>query len=202
MRRVDEHSGLKFDPIGEGCLAFKIGQLCVSLCGGNMVEHYIAEQRAISLATVLLTRDPRVQEVTPASLRAGYDLEVRIGERDEISAKTFAVELKARASVKRLGRLDNDKLWLAKDLKLDMHAIRNTLAVISYPLLFIAFAMDTDRAFYTWLLEPYITSTRQRKLETSTIETAEEWTPTTHATIIDSVNHWYDISRIDYFRSL
>jgi hypothetical protein len=152
----------------------------------------VLEQRALSLATVLFTRHPDVQVVrTP--LNAGYDLDVRIARKGVISGRLFAVELKARPSLQRLGRMmDSRTVRLSKDLKRSLTKLQNVMRDLPYPLLLLAFAMDSDRAFYCWLRKPALPHGASRRLHSPSIETAQEWSRMTHTEIVGVVNDWYD----------
>jgi hypothetical protein len=154
------------------------------------VEHLL-EQRAVALATVLLTRHPAV-DVTPAGRSAGYDLDIRLANGGTSSGRMFGVELKARLSLPRLGRfVDGDRLRLSRDLRQGLEGQQARVADLPFPLLFIVFAMDVDRGFYGWLREPTLRGGERRVLSPE-VELALEWGPTTHVDIVDLVNRWYD----------
>ena len=60
---------------------------------------------------------------------------------------------------------------------------------LPFPLLFVAFTMDTDQAFFGWLRKP---SQRARRLENPPVEFASEWVSTTHTAVIGEVQRWYE----------
>src|SRR5580658_3303100 len=103
----------------------------------------LLEQRAVALATILLTRDPAAL-ITPASRFAGYDLDVHLAVGGGPSSRIFGVELKARLALPRLGRfVDGDRLRLVNELKLGLEKQQGRVADLPFPLLFIVFAMDS-----------------------------------------------------------
>jgi hypothetical protein len=155
------------------------------------MEPQLFERRAIALAIVLLTRHPDIT-VTHALPDAGYDLDVRIAKEGSISGRVFAVELKARLSLQRLGRLTDDTLRLSNDLRSGLSRSQKIMSDLPYPLLLIVFAMDTDRAFHAWLREPVFSRMFRRQLTSPKIEYATAWENDTHLKVVNVVNEWYD----------
>ncbi len=148
-------------------------------------------ERAVALATILLTRHPGVL-VTGAPDVAGYDLSVYLTSDGKPSSRMFAVELKGRLSLPRLGRIvDAGRLKLSSELRLALEKQQRSLADLTFPLLFIVFAMDSDRGFYGWLRQPVL-GRSARVVLSPEIAFAQEWRQHTHEEIVDTVNQWYD----------
>ena len=146
------------------------------------------EERAVSLATVLLTRHPRVL-VTQSLRFEGFDLQVKITHGNRFSGRSFAVVVKARKKLDGIGRRVGDssvrlRAELVKALTNSAHAASD----LPFPLLFMAFTMDSDSAFFGWLREP----SGAARLETPKVELATEWTSGTHDDVIRKVEAWYD----------
>jgi hypothetical protein len=148
------------------------------------------EERAVSLATVLLTRHPRV--LVTQSLRfegLGFDLQVKITHGNRFSGRFFAVVVKARKKLDGIGRrVGGNRVRLRPEL---VKALTNSAHVASdlpFPLLFMAFTMDSDSAFFGWLREP----SDAARLNTPKVELATEWTSGTHDDVIRIVEAWYD----------
>ena len=154
------------------------------------MEPQLFERRAIALATVLLTRHPGIT-VTHALPDAGYDLDVRIAKEGSISGRVFAVELKARLSLQRLGTLTDDTLSLSNNLRSGLSQTQKSMSDLPYPMLLIVFAMDTDRAFHAWLREPVLAPTHGRLISPK-IGHATAWKNDTHLKIVNLVNEWYE----------
>lgn len=153
----------------------------------------LVEQRAVALATVLLTRHPDVTVVKTSVPDTGYDLDVHIATHGALSGRVFGVELKARLSLPRLGRLVDDcTLRLSNDLRLGLTQTQKSMRDLPYPLLLLAFAMDSDRAFHAWLRKPVLPVTGRRQLSSPKIDNATEWRESTHVEIVALVNDWYD----------
>jgi hypothetical protein len=146
------------------------------------------EERAMSLATVLLTRHPRVL-VTQSIRFEGFDLQVKITHGNRFSGRVFAVVVKARKKLDGIGRRVGDsrvrmRADLAKALTNSAHAASH----LPFPLLFMAFTMDSDSAFFGWLREP----SSAARLDTPNVEFATEWKNRTHDDVIRIVEAWYD----------
>jgi len=153
-------------------------------------EHLL-EQRAVALATVFLTRQPGVV-VVPVVHDYGYDLEIRLGSKGPASSRIFGVQLKARLSIPRLGRfVDDEHIRLSNELRVSFEKQQARLMDLPFPLLFLVFAMDSDRGFYGWLREPALRPGHRSALSPE-IRYASEWGSMTHREIIDLVNRWYD----------
>jgi hypothetical protein len=147
------------------------------------------EQRALSLATVLLTRHPNVIVLSP-SYDVGYDLEVRIASGGVFRGRMFAIELKARRALGDIGiRTDPLHVKLKEPLRRTLSDGMKRLKDLPFPLLYMVFAMDTDRAFFGWLREP---ETTKVKLGTPPVGIAESWSDQTHRRIVDRVEAWYE----------
>jgi hypothetical protein len=143
-------------------------------------------QRAEALATMFLTRQPGVAvERAPGNL---YDLQVDILDRGKHSGILFGIELKSRDRLSKAGSLvEPGRLRLAADVRRQLTKNQAGVNNLPFPLLFIVFAMDTDRGFHGWLRAP----AARRSLRTPTPEFAEEWGPSTHSKIVDCVKQWY-----------
>jgi hypothetical protein len=147
------------------------------------------EQRALSLATVLLTRHPEVTVLSEAR-DVGYDLEVRITSEGVFRGRIFAIELKARRAINDIGtRTDPMHVRLKDPLRRTLTEGMKRLKDLPFPLLYMVFAMDTDRAFFGWLREPDATTA---KLGTPSVGVAESWSDDTHRQIVERVNAWYE----------
>jgi hypothetical protein len=147
------------------------------------------ERRALALATVLLTRHPNVTVVSPQN-DVGYDLEVRIASGSVFAGRMFAIELKARRALIDVGtKTDPMHIKLREPLRRALRDGVRRLRDLPFPLLYMVFAMDTDRAFFGWLREP---ETRKLKLATPPIEIAESWSDHTHRQIVERVEAWYE----------
>jgi hypothetical protein len=146
------------------------------------------EQRARSLATVLLTRDSRATVMIPHN-DTGYDLEVHLSSNGGFSGRMFAVELKARRSISEIGsRRDHTHIRLNKPLQLALTKHVNQLQDLPFPLLYLIFAMDTDYAYFGWLREPGA----GKRLQTPPVTIAERWSHDTHVKITAKVDTWYE----------
>jgi len=149
------------------------------------------EQRAVALATVLLTRH---EDVVVAHTRfdLGHDLDVYIARNGVTSGRMFGVELKARLNLPRLGRLvDKTQLRLSTELRTGLTKAQKRAADLPYPLMYLAFAMDTDQGYYAWLKEP-IVAPGARRLSTPEVQYASAWGNSTHVDVVKLVNQWYD----------
>jgi hypothetical protein len=156
------------------------------------VNSAFLEQRALALATILLTRHSGLI-VTAPSFDSGFDLLVRIADSERPTAKMFAVELKARRSSKEVGTKagsEHIRLKIALRNALSKHA--NRLRDLPFPLLYIVFAMDKDDAYFGWIREPALEPTR---IDVADISLAQKWTKETHLHIASKVNAWYESRR-------
>lgn len=156
------------------------------------IDSKFLEDRAMSLATVLLTRHPDVQLlIEPSPLRhAGYDLIAKIAPKGVFTGRMFAVEVKARRAVSAIGaRTKNtETLKLSQPLRKALQKQAEALDELTFPTLFIIFAMDTDDGYFGWLREP---ETVKGRLTTPQIGTAELWSKQTHIEVVDRVNKWF-----------
>jgi Domain of unknown function (DUF4365) len=147
------------------------------------------EQRAVALARVLLTRHPGVI-VARSFDDYGYDLQVNITQKNYLSGRVFGVVLKARIRLDGIGRLvKGNRIRLRGELSKALTKSAHLMRDLPFPLLFIAFSMDSDRAFYGWLRKP---SQRARRLENPSVEFATEWFSETHVDVIGEVQQWYE----------
>lgn len=147
------------------------------------------EQRVESLATVLLTRHPSVI-VAPAQGDSGYDLEVNVARHGQLSGRVLGVLLKARTSVTAIGRMvDGNRMRLRANLRQSLHEASHRMRELPFPLLFMVFDMESDRAFSGWLRQPTALDSR---LASPRVEYAAEWTKTSHVEVIAEVERWYE----------
>jgi len=146
------------------------------------------EQRAVALATVLLTRHPGVV-VTQSVDDYGFDLQVHITRSNRFSGRLFAVILKARMKLDGIGKLvEGNRVKLRAELVRALTKSAQAMRDLPFPLLFMGFSMDTDRAVFGWLRKPLGTG----KLENPKIEVAAPWTSETHVDVIRAVESWYE----------
>jgi hypothetical protein len=159
-----------------------------------MASVELLEQRAHVLATVVLTRHPDVV-VSRAPAGSGLDLLVEIAPRGTRLGRTFGIELKAVLTQQRVGHVvDAGRVHLAPALRTGLKRAQAQSRDLPYPLLFIVFAMDTDRGFHGWLREPRVRGAASL-LASPAVEYASEWTARTHEIVVGSVNDWYDARR-------
>src|SRR5262245_52755377 len=113
------------------------------------VDQQFLEQRAISLATVLLTRQ---RDVIVDSLPQGtFDLIVRIPENGVFTGKELGVELKSRRLSTDLGTdLGGGCIELRETLRTSLAKQALVLRHLQIPLLYLAFAMQDERAYFGW----------------------------------------------------
>jgi hypothetical protein len=146
------------------------------------------EERAVSLATVLLTRHPGVL-VTQSLTSEGFDLHVKIAHGNRFSGRLFAVVVKARKKLDGIGRrVGGNRVKLRAELIKALTSSAQATRDLPFPLLFMVFTMDSDSAFFGWLREPSGTA----RLDTPKVEFATEWTSGTHVDVIGTVEEWYD----------
>lgn len=151
----------------------------------------IAEQRAISLAKVLLTRNPDVLVMPHSGADQGIDLHVSLRKGGVFSGCVFGVELKARVNTKQLGlAIGPDRIKIASSFRAMLEKHRERIADYPFPVLLLAFTMETDHGYFSWLRDP-----RAASLKTSTPEYLTQWGPETHLELIDTVREWYDLSK-------
>ena len=146
------------------------------------------EERARALATVLLTRDPRVR-VYESRSDSPYDLEVGLVSHGDAQGRMFAIELKAKTQLMSFGRRQRDG-----SLKLNSQTVKLLKSAsdrakhLPFPLLFMLVPMETDDAYFGWLREPMPGVV---KLINGGIELAYFWRENTHTEIVNEVNGWY-----------
>jgi hypothetical protein len=159
-----------------------------------MATRELLEQRAYVLATVVLTRHPDAV-VSRAPTGSGVDLLVEIAPRGTRLGRMFGVELKGVLAQQRLGRSAGaGRVHLASAVRTGLKAAQAGARDLPYPLLFIVFAMDTDRGFHGWLREPQVRE-GTALLASPAVEYASEWTGETHEVVVDAVNAWFDARR-------
>lgn len=142
----------------------------------------IAEERATSLAIMLLTRARGVEVQRSRSL--GLDLEVYLPK----PGRVFAVEVKARLNEKTLGTFAGyGRLRLSSELRTSLRKKRERLGDCPFPVLVICFAMQSDAGFFGWLRDP-----RKPTLTAAPLDQLDKWVADTHLRIMAEVNKWYD----------
>jgi hypothetical protein len=149
------------------------------------------ERRAVAHATVLLTRYSGLI-VAEARGDSAYDLEVAIPYQGQISGRVFGVELKARVTLDRVGRFTREGTFrLQPPLRdaLRSHGMR--VRELPFPVLYMVFAMETDRTFFGWLREPLVTP--RPRLVSMPVEFAVEWQASSHKEVVGQVQRWYDV---------
>ena len=146
----------------------------------------IAEQRAIALATVFLTRSSDAIVTPHSGPDQGLDLHVAVLKNGAFSGWVFGVELKARVSTTKLGQRVGDRLKLSASLRSTLERRRKRIIDYPFPVLLLAFAMDTDHGYFAWLRDP-----QQAKLRTHTPEYLTQWRADTHKVVLSAVRAWY-----------
>jgi hypothetical protein len=150
----------------------------------------LLEQRAVSLATMFLTRHPDVV-VQHGPNSTGLDLLAEIMDKGNPVGRMFGVEVTARLSLPRVGRMvDRGRLKLESHLRIALVSAQRKIAYLPFPALFMVFTMDSDRGFYNWLREPVIRN-RQSALSLAEVEYAASWGSDTHKSVVNDVNAWY-----------
>jgi hypothetical protein len=106
-----------------------------------------------------------------------------------VTGRVFGVELKARTTMDGIGRIiDGPRLRLRTELGRALKKTAQMMRDLPFPLLFMVFAMDTDRAFFAWVREPLT----QRRLKSPEIECVNEWVSNTHTHVIGAIDKWYE----------
>jgi len=152
------------------------------------VDNAFVGQRALSLATVFLTRHPEVRVVHDTT-DSGLDLQVQITHKGMPTGRMFGVEVKARMNLQRVGKiLPDGRARLSTQLRNLVQKTGDQFALLPFPYLFMVFAMDRDQAFFGWLRQP---NSRSSKLVSPKVEYGCPWLDKTHMDIVDAVKGWY-----------
>lgn len=150
----------------------------------------LLQQRAVWLATTLLTRNASARVFEEQSAPFGIDLRIKLFSSEKWMGREFGVELKARSTIERLGRLKGNTLQLSGQLREDLARVQRSMRDVPYPLLFMVFEMQQDRCFFGWLKKP--ATAPQLMLEFPRLEVASAWGQETHDDVIRAVATWYD----------
>jgi hypothetical protein len=83
---------------------------------------------------------------------------------------------------------DGARMRLRPELSKALAKSAQMMRDLPFPLLFMAFAMASDRAFFGWIREP----STSRRLKSPPIVFANEWMSDTHMNVIGTIERWYE----------
>jgi hypothetical protein len=155
---------------------------------------YMGIANCVERSPAILVKRPRHPGVIVAESvnDYGHDLQVNITHGSRFSGRLFAVVLKARVMLDGIGKMvEHNRIRLRTELSTALTKSAHSMRDLPFPLLFMAFSMDSDRAFFGWLRKP---SNRSRRLENPEVKFALEWTSDTHVGVIREVEVWYGAS--------
>jgi hypothetical protein len=145
-------------------------------------DGWFIEQRAESLAIVLLTRFP-VTVTRETRVDGGLDLRVVI-DPDKPGLREFGLEVKGTKHIRQI--VDQHNCIRQQALR----ASRGMLEECPFPVALMIFDVTTDKGFFGWLLAPVIRGAKAGLVKSDPISVE----PATNAQIdktLSQVREWY-----------
>lgn len=153
-----------------------------------MKREEVFPERAVTIARLVLTRNPNVDTAEERTSGHARFLRVRINPANWIGQE-FAVSVRWVEKAKHIGDCTGDGRALEPILQGNLDYFRRGFLYLSYPMMYMIVCMETDEVYYGWLKKP---GTKWPDIETPELDVTRKWEKDTHLALVHEVRSWYE----------